>query len=107
MKSDTSPDMAEFQRFFAQHLNAMEQNIGDFATANDVFCSDFKKSLDQELERRSRELGRLSLSLSKIVDGQSQVRSFLITNLKSIIYSSCVKMSELEFHHSLRAVLPK
>jgi len=61
---------AEFQRFLATEFTRMEQNIIDFSNQQDVFCSEFRRSLESEVERRNRDLGQLSASLGKMLETQ-------------------------------------
>ena len=53
----------------------MEQSIIDFASQQEVFCSEFKRSLEAEVERRHRDLGGVSSSLSKMLETQLEVSS--------------------------------
>ena len=50
----------------------MEQSIIDFASQQEIFCAEFKRSLDAEVERRHSDLGGVSASLSKMLETQLQ-----------------------------------
>ena len=60
----------EFQRFLATEFTRMEQNIIDFSNQQDVFCGEFRRSLESEVERRNRDLAKLSQSLGKMLETQ-------------------------------------
>ena len=67
----------EFQRFLATEFTRMEQNIIDFSNQQDVFCGEFRRSLESEVERRNRDLAKLSQSLGKMLETQLKtVRKF-------------------------------
>ena len=51
----------------------MEQSIIDFASQQEIFCGEFKRSLEAEVEKRHRDLSGLSASLGKMLDTQLQV----------------------------------
>ena len=51
----------------------MEQSIIDFASQQELFCGEFKRSLEAEVEKRHRDLSGLSASLGKMLDTQLQV----------------------------------
>ena len=53
----------------------MEQSIIDFASQQEIFCAEFKRSLDAEVERRHSDLGGVSASLSKMLETQLQVKN--------------------------------
>ena len=42
----------EFQRFLATEFTRMEQNIIDFSNQQDVFCGEFRRSLESEVNLR-------------------------------------------------------
>merc|ERR1719192_2045614 len=50
----------------------MEQSIIDFASQQEIFCGEFKRSLEAEVEKRHRDLSGLSASLGKMLDTQIQ-----------------------------------
>ena len=59
----------------------MEQSIIDFASQQEIFCAEFKRSLDAEVERRHSDLGGVSSSLSKMLETQLLVKIVLSTSL--------------------------
>ena len=70
-------DSTEFQQFLATEFTRMEQSIIDFASQQEIFCAEFKRSLDAEVERRHSDLGGVSASLSKMLETQLQVWSIM------------------------------
>ena len=66
-------ESSEFQQFLATEFTRMEQSIIDFANQQDLFCNEFKRSLEAEVEKRHRDLSGLSSSLSKMLEEQLQV----------------------------------
>eukprot|EP00092_Neocalanus_flemingeri_P004593 GFUD01004944.1.p1 GENE.GFUD01004944.1~~GFUD01004944.1.p1 ORF type:complete len:756 (+),score=168.58 GFUD01004944.1:860-3127(+) len=68
--SQMSTESNEFQQFLATEFTRMEQNIIDFSNQQDIFCNEFRRSLDNEVEKRHRDLGKLSSSLGKMLETQ-------------------------------------
>ena len=66
-------ESSEFQQFLATEFTRMEQSIIDFANQQDLFCNEFKRSLEAEVEKRHHDLSGLSTSLSKMLEEQLQV----------------------------------
>ena len=64
----------KFQQFLATEFTRMEQNIIDFSNQQEIFCNEFRRSLENEVEKRHRDLAKLSSSLSKMLETQSRVR---------------------------------
>jgi len=67
-----STESNEFQQFLATEFTRMEQNIIDFSNQQDIFCNEFRRSLEDEVEKRHRDLAKLSSSLSKMLETQLQ-----------------------------------
>jgi len=65
-----SSESNEFQQFLATEFTRMEQNIIDFSNQQDIFCNEFRRSLENEVEKRHRDLAKLSSSLSKMLETQ-------------------------------------
>jgi hypothetical protein len=80
-----SSDSNEFQQFLATEFTRMEQNIIDFSNQQDIFCNEFRRSLEDEVEKRHRDLAKLSSSLSKMLETQLQV-NILEMKCKLIIF---------------------
>ena len=72
--SQVNSESTEFQQFLATEFTRMEQSIIDFASQQEIFCAEFKRSLEAEVERRHSDLGGVSSSLSKMLETQLQVR---------------------------------
>ena len=53
----------------------MEQSIIDFANQQELFCNDFRRSLEAEVEKRHQDLSGLSANLGKMLETQLQVTS--------------------------------
>jgi len=70
--SQMSSESNEFQQFLATEFTRMEQNIIDFSNQQDIFCNEFRRSLENEVEKRHRDLGKLSSSLSSMLETQLQ-----------------------------------
>jgi len=70
--SQMSTESNEFQQFLATEFTRMEQNIIDFSNQQDIFCNEFRRSLEDEVEKRHRDLAKLSSSLSKMLETQLQ-----------------------------------
>jgi len=68
--SQMSSESNEFQQFLATEFTRMEQNIIDFSNQQDIFCNEFRRSLENEVEKRHRDLAKLSSSLSKMLETQ-------------------------------------
>ena len=51
----------------------MEQSIIDFANQQELFCNEFRRSLEAEVEKRHRDLSGLSSNLGKMLEKQLQV----------------------------------
>ena len=51
----------------------MEQSIIDFANQQELFCNDFRRSLEAEVEKRHQDLSGLSANLGKMLETQLQV----------------------------------
>jgi len=68
--SQMSSESNEFQQFLATEFTRMEQNIIDFSNQQDIFCNEFRRSLEDEVEKRHRDLAKLSSSLSKMLETQ-------------------------------------
>jgi hypothetical protein len=68
-----STESNEFQQFLATEFTRMEQNIIDFSNQQDIFCNEFRRSLEDEVEKRHRDLAKLSSSLTKMLETQLQV----------------------------------
>ena len=66
-------DSTEFQQFLATEFTRMEQSIINFANQQEIFCNEFKRSLEAEVEKRHRDLSGLSSSLGKMLETQVQV----------------------------------
>ena len=48
----------------------MEQNILDFSNQQDLFCKEFRTSLEDEVVKRNEDLTRLSSDLSQMLESQ-------------------------------------
>lgn len=70
--SQMSTESNEFQQFLATEFTRMEQNIIDFSNQQDIFCNEFRRSLEDEVEKRHRDLAKLSSSLTKMLETQLQ-----------------------------------
>lgn len=68
--SQMSSESNEFQQFLATEFTRMEQNIIDFSNQQDIFCNEFRRSLEDEVEKRHRDLAKLSSSLTKMLETQ-------------------------------------
>ena len=66
-------ESSEFQQLLASEFTRMEQSIIDFANQQEMFCTQFKRSLESEVEKRHRDLSGLSSSLGKLLETQLQV----------------------------------
>ena len=51
----------------------MEQSIIDFANQQELFCNDFRRSLEAEVDKRHQDLSGLSANLGKMLENQLQV----------------------------------
>jgi len=77
----------EFQRFLATEFTRMEQNIIDFSNQQDVFCGEFRRSLESEVDRRNRDLSKLSQSLGKMLETQLKTVSKLSSLATDQLYA--------------------
>jgi len=69
---EKSGESGQFQQFLVTELARMEQNILDFSIQHDTFCSEFRLSLEAEVERRSQDLSTLAHRLAKLIEQQSK-----------------------------------
>ncbi|XP_023339263.1 uncharacterized protein LOC111709669 [Eurytemora carolleeae] len=65
-------ESGEFQQYLVTELTRMEQNIIDFQNQHDTFCSEFRLSLEAEVERRSQDLSVLANRLAGLIDNQAK-----------------------------------
>jgi len=68
--SQMSSESNEFQQYLATEFTRMEQNIIDFSNQQDIFCNEFRRSLEAEVDKRHRDLSKLSGSLGKMLETQ-------------------------------------
>ena len=73
--SQINSESSEFQQFLATEFTRMEQSIIDFANQQELFCNDFRRSLEAEVEKRHQDLSGLSANLGKMLETQLQVTS--------------------------------
>ena len=71
--SQINSESTEFQQFLATEFTRMEQSIIDFANQQELFCNEFRRSLEAEVEKRHQDLSGLSGDLSKMLEAQLQV----------------------------------
>jgi len=70
--SQMNSESNKFQQFLVTEFTRMEQNIIDFSNQQEIFCNEFRRSLENEVEKRHRDLAKLSSSLSKMLETQSR-----------------------------------
>ncbi|XP_068086060.1 coiled-coil domain-containing protein 18 isoform X2 [Anabrus simplex] len=73
IQEDNSQMSRDFRNAFSQKLSEMEENLESFTQEELKFCLAFKKSLADNLHRRSVELSTVSEQVAALVESQTQV----------------------------------
>lgn len=86
-KRSEQSESSKFEEFLVTELTRMEQNIVEFSSHHQTFCSEFRLNLEAEVERRSQDMGVLANRLAGLVDNQAKAIGRLETLAADQMYA--------------------